>query len=193
MEDSYENYRRGNSRNVLGIIGFVLSLLCIPAILGLLFSLIAVRKQPRGFAIAGIIIGLIWVGLQAFVFIAAQKLVEESRWQSLGNFIEYAVDLGETQKAVNQFIMDKGEEPRSSDVLDLKEENKTDPWGHPYRLRRVEGTNGRPGWLIFSPGPDGKWKTADDPMAGLDPENRPRPLEEESPVDPTPSSEEEGR
>ena len=54
----------GTSSNGLGIAGFVLSLLGLVscgllAPVGVVLSLFALRREPRGFAVAGLVIGLV--------------------------------------------------------------------------------------------------------------------------------------
>src|SRR5215210_2130737 len=50
-------YPERRPSNTLGIVGFVLAF-CLPPI-GLILSLAALARRPRGFAIAGVIIGLL--------------------------------------------------------------------------------------------------------------------------------------
>src|SRR6186713_2362470 len=60
--------------NTLGIVGFIVSLfgffVCIAALVGLVLSLMGLRREPKGFAIAGTVIGglgtLMWLGVVAF-------------------------------------------------------------------------------------------------------------------------------
>ena len=59
-----EHETGAKSENPAGLSGFIVSLiglfLCgIPSIIGVIISAIGLRKEPRGFAIAGLIIGLI--------------------------------------------------------------------------------------------------------------------------------------
>ncbi len=79
--------------NPLGIAGFILSILaillgCVPVlgwilwILGLVFSIIGVTKEPKGFAIAGLIISFIGLIL-LIVFVAG--LVGLSALASVGH------------------------------------------------------------------------------------------------------------
>lgn len=58
--------------NVLGIVGFILAFCLGP--IGLLISLIALAKRPRGFAIAGVLVGLITTGALVILGLGAWKL-----------------------------------------------------------------------------------------------------------------------
>lgn len=64
---------RVQSSNSLGVAGFILSLigivLCGPlTLVGLILSLFALGRQPRGFAIAGLIIGVLGVAFMLLSF-----------------------------------------------------------------------------------------------------------------------------
>ncbi len=74
----------GRESNGLGVAGFFISLigLVVPtgivALLGLLISLVALGRQPRGFAGLGVLIGLfgtfIWLAVMVFAVLGAATL-----------------------------------------------------------------------------------------------------------------------
>lgn len=152
--------------NGLGIAGFILSLLGLLGTcgllspLGLLLSFIALFKRPRGFAIAGLIIGLlgsIWAIILFFVIglgavlamlgigVAVQHVQAMHEINVLGDTVTAKVAAGE---------------PVPSDLTGLTSASirTTDPWGHSYRLiKKDDGT-----FDITSDGPDGKPATSDD-------------------------------
>lgn len=64
--------------NTLGLIGFIVSLvgliLCgIPSLIGLILSAIGLKKEPRGLAIAGVIIGLLGLVLLAVTSVTVYR------------------------------------------------------------------------------------------------------------------------
>lgn len=63
---------RAPQSNVLGIVGFILAFCLGP--IGLLISLIALAKRPRGFAIAGVLVGLITTGVLVILGFGAWKM-----------------------------------------------------------------------------------------------------------------------
>jgi hypothetical protein len=143
--------RRGGS-NVLGIVGFILAF-CISPV-GLLVSLIALMKPPRGFAIAGVVVGLIgsvvW-GVVGYGLVAGMPYIKAS--------FEGVQDFTQLKPAIEQYQTDHGAYPASLDVLGLSSDVTTDPWGTPYRL--VVAPDGT-GYQIISAGMDATFETADD-------------------------------
>lgn len=142
---------RGGS-NVLGIVGFILSFCLSP--IGLLVSLFALMKPPRGFAIAGVVVGLIgtalW-GLFGFGLVAG--------WSYIKAAFEGVQDYSKLNEAIVLYHRDNGSYPVSLDVLNLGTDVTTDPWGTPYRI--VVAADGN-SWQIISAGIDTTFETADD-------------------------------
>lgn len=103
--------------NGMGVAGFIISLvslvICgIPAIVGLIVSLLALRKEPRGFAVAGAIIS--FVALIEMVFVGMMmystfKLVDEFS--------------GEIQNEISRQVMSR----KAGDVADKWEEDGAVP------------------------------------------------------------------
>ncbi|MBL8746858.1 MAG: type II secretion system protein GspG [Phycisphaerae bacterium] len=161
--------------NGLGIAGFVISLvgLCVGGLLspvGLVLSLIALGKQPRGFAVAGVIIGAIGSCGIIFALVALPL--------ALAVIIGIAAAVGLTAIAgpqaeayVEMFVVATNIEEsaqRAAGTLPatiaegapkLNTSQVTDPWGHPYVYELTqEGHTFR----LYSKGPDGIAATPDD-------------------------------
>ncbi|MEM9065482.1 MAG: type II secretion system protein GspG [Planctomycetota bacterium] len=153
--------------NGLGIAGFVVSLVgllsCgLIAPIGAIMSAIALNKQPKGFAIAGLIIGIfgsLWIvvlfmflgglgGLLAIAGIAAGQHLEV-----LGETTDLA-PIVETYRTANS-----GQLPPDITSLPgyLQQDEWLDPWGNPYRVE-PDGE----GFMFMSSGEDGVAGTMDD-------------------------------
>ncbi|MHC4949220.1 MAG: type II secretion system protein GspG [Planctomycetota bacterium] len=158
--------------NSLGVAGFVCSLigllftggLLCP--IGLVLSLIALGRAPRGFAVAGVIVGLLGTcGIGLLVIFAGAALLA-----ALGLAV-VAVALTENEKLeitsdmVNMAIAIKAYEsenrylPASLDELDVSTTALRDPWGNRYEYWLQEEP---PGFEIISRGADGQSGTPDD-------------------------------
>lgn len=138
--------------NVLGIVGFVLAFCLSP--IGLLVSLFALTKKPRGFAIGGVVVGLlgtvIW-GVVGYGFAAG--------WEYVKAGIEGVMDYKELDAAVVEYHQQNGSYPTSVSDLSVTSEIATDPWGNEYRIEvSSDGTS----YQIVSAGIDGSFDTPDD-------------------------------
>lgn len=180
MSDGAQRKNGGDS-NGLGIAGFVISLvgLCSGGLLspiGLILSLVALGREPRGLAIAGVVIGalgscgiiisliflpLVIVGvlIAAGATAAAVGLAAALGGPELEAFVEMQVLTGFVQKYEDQ----NGSLPAS--LADAVGQAKAtsglllDPWGNAYVfVINPDGTT----YQIFSAGPDGAPGTADD-------------------------------
>lgn len=170
-----------DSSNGLGIAGFVISLvgLCSGGVLspiGLIVSIIAVGREPKGFAIAGIVIGalgscgilltlfflpLLIIGILVAAGASAIALAIASAVG--GPTLEAFVEMQIINEFVEERLDETGSLPTSlDDVLGthkLAGELTTDPWGNPYIFEVTpDGVNYR----LYSSGPDGVPGTADD-------------------------------
>lgn len=161
----YATYRPRPS-NGLGIAGFVVSLVGLLATcgvlcpLGLLLSLFALFRRPRGLAIAGTVIGLVgsvWVvGALLFVTTARMTAVERAEYVRAADVTRAAFAQG------NQLIeIHRAEQGRLPDgvagnklLLEL-----TDGWGGSIRYDIQDDDKT---YLLRSAGPDGTFDTADD-------------------------------
>lgn len=143
--DPFDTYQRPSGTNVLGIVGFILAF-CISPV-GLIVSLLGLMKAPRGFAIAGVIIGLLGTGVWACGGFAYSKFGPEFQ-----RTIEMTKDFEEIQKVAT---------PTSTDIsaLGLSSDLTTDPWGSAYRI----GPNAdASSFQLTSDGPDKLPGTPDD-------------------------------
>ena len=125
--------------------------------IGLLLSIFALFKQPRGLAIAGFVLGLIGTGW-AVVMFAFVGFGAMATAVGIGDLGESETEMRQIARAFNE-AMDRGETPTSVSDLDLADEVLTDPWGNPYEF----GTHEWSGLTIIRTwGPDGIADTYDD-------------------------------
>ena len=160
---------RSTGTNGLGVAGFVLSLVgwfsCgFFSPLALILSAVALRREPRGLAIAGLILGILgstWFIIGGLGFILALLGIGAA-----ANFVamEASTDLTLTQVAsvVSSYQEETGELPRDeaefAKILSASGLERMDAWDHPLRYRRLaEGE-----FELRSAGPDGKFDTNDD-------------------------------
>lgn len=173
--------RKSGESNGLGIAGFVISLvgLCSGGLLspiGLIISLVALGKEPKGLAIAGVVIGalgscgiilslvflpVVFVGVLIAVgaTAAALALAAALGGPDLEAFVEMQILSGFVEKyedshgALPPTLVDAvGSGSTNSGLL-------KDPWGHDYVYVIEPGGNS---YKIFCAGPDGVPATADD-------------------------------
>jgi hypothetical protein len=165
-----------NEGNGLGVAGFFIAGigLFIPtgiiALLGLLVSLVALGKAPRGFAGMGVIIGLfgtvVWIAITGVAILGAVAIGVSAVLAGAAAFILMQPEIIEvTSDMVNVTIAaleyeDKNDAlPDNLDAMDLSLSTRTDPWGNPYRYMIVED---EPGFDVVSSGSDGIMGTDDD-------------------------------
>lgn len=139
--------------NVLGIVGFVLAFCVSP--LGLILSLVALAKPPRGFAVAGTVIGLIGTCVWA--------LVGYGLFAGGGVFIK-GFGLGTDYSVVQSQIAaysgsHNGEIPADLATAGVPEGARKDPWDRDYKFERSEDGKS---WTLTSASFDGQFGTADD-------------------------------
>jgi hypothetical protein len=148
--------------NGLGIAGFIVSLVgfftgCILCPVGLLLSFIALFKRPRGFAVAGFILGMIgtvipvlvvgFFGLMIFGAISAGK----PGVQSFFSVVNAQQDVIKAAEA-NGYVLP---EDASGNIAILR---KQDGWGRPLRYHKLSESR----YEIRSAGQDGVFDTSDD-------------------------------
>ncbi len=164
--------------NPLGLAGFIVSLvgLCgsggLLSPIGLIISLVALKHEPKGFAIAGIVIGalgscgilvallvipVLFAGILAAVGLTGLAIALG------GPQIEAQIEMGIIAVAIESYEDDHGSFPAQlSDISDdLKDDSGllTDPWGNAYILHLDDdGVTYR----IISMGEDGQLDTDDD-------------------------------
>ncbi|MCB9831436.1 MAG: hypothetical protein H6807_03105 [Planctomycetes bacterium] len=163
--DSYDA-RPPKQSNTLGLLGFILSLTCCLAPLGLVFSLIGLAKAPRGFAIAGLLISLLITGAGGFGYFKLDRFAGENGLESAAKLCEYFFDTLKFNAALDQHMKSVGTLPGSAEELNLDKDAKTDPWGQAYRLRfrsiEFQDGNRLAVYALESAGQDGSWGTDDD-------------------------------
>lgn len=152
--------------NSLGFAGFLCSLiglLCTVGILcpiGFILSLIGLRKQPRGFAIAGAIIGfigsigLILAGIAGLLAFAAIAAVVHHGFP----FVHTVVDGASLYHQVELYKQSKGTLPTTITDLQVDSSATLDGWGRAFRYQ----LNPDGSFTLISDGADGKQGTADD-------------------------------
>lgn len=162
--------------NTLGVAGFVCSLIGLVVTggllcpIGLIISLIAVGRQPKGFAIAGIILGLVGSCsmLLAVLFFGVVILTAVGAVFGLGiaafilsepEKLEVTADMANIAAAVEIYKDENRLPPADLEILDLDAAWRTDPWGNAYAYHLQEDP---PGYDLESAGPDGKVGTPDD-------------------------------
>lgn len=155
-EQQYSTYGQPKRKNILGIVGFILSLTCLLSPIGLLVSFIALFKRPRGFAIAGCLVGVLFSiphGYFAFSTIRI-AMMSPAELTAEATKAELAAIFVAAERAKDEL----GTLPDSADQLDLSESTATDYWGNPYRLETGSGDS----LVVISMGPDGILGTDDD-------------------------------
>ena len=149
--------RPERSGNPAGVLGLVLAILGPLAPIGLIISLFALRREPRGAAIAGVIVGIImtllmlvcggvmWWGVSLSLKIQPQQQEIVNDYLAIQSTIE-------TYKANNN-----GALPPDLATRAIDPGLTTSPFGDTYDYR-VNGEN----WSIGFVGEDGVIDTADD-------------------------------
>jgi len=154
--------------NPMGTWALVFSILvwtCLPligSVIGLILGLVAVRREPRGLAIAAIVLSLVGGcigGIVALAFVLpllALVGITQSGTISLGP------TLGTREgEAVEQFRINQGRLPASLDEIYGIGNVPTDEFGMPLRLRVMKIEHGEQ-FEIQAMGDDQQWDTADD-------------------------------
>jgi hypothetical protein len=148
----------------LGIAGFVVSVVGIVATCGLLcpvglvLSLVALIKPPRGFAIAGTVLGALgsfWLALWGLAMVAA-VLGISSAATTLRDWAETGTALNRARQSIEQYGGEHGELPDGIEgnklIVDIR-----DGWNNDIRYEPDDH-----GYTIRSGGPDGEFDTGDD-------------------------------
>jgi hypothetical protein len=159
--------------NGLAIAGFVCSLVGLfsggfLSPVGLILSLVALGREPKGFAIAGLILGLLgtcgW--LIAFLMAGAAILAFLGLGAAVATLaitepdkVELTADAIAMTVAIEERRGTTGTLPASIDEVHLDQDLLTDPWGNEYRYVLDPA---RGGYRIMTDGPDGRPGTDDD-------------------------------
>jgi hypothetical protein len=164
-------------RNGLGVFGLLVALvgLAVPtgivSFLGLMLSLVAVGRAPRGAAAIGVMLGLVgtvaWmlitvvaVGAAAAAGIVALVGMAVAFALTQPEVIEVTSDMVNLTIAAKEYEQDEAELPASLDDLRIGDSARTDPWGTPYRLAATD--EGDLGFELVSAGGDTVFGTEDD-------------------------------
>jgi hypothetical protein len=159
--------------NSLAIAGFVCSLVGLASAgllspIGLILSIVALGREPKGFAIAGVVIGalgtcgalvgLIFLGLGAAI-LAALGIAVVATAVSEPQRTELTVDGLRITLKIEEHRGRTGGLPATLEELGLPGDLLLDPWGNRYRY---ELTGGGTGYRVMTDGPDGEARTGDD-------------------------------
>ena len=165
-------------RNGLGVFGFFVALvgLVIPtgivALLGLILSLAAIGRSPRGFAAAGVILGLLgtvfWLVAMFVAAIVAVAAAAGFGLMAVAGFaltqpevVEVTTDMVNMVIAVEEYREEHDDAlPGELALLPLRPAVRTDPWGTAYRF--VVSEDEDLGFDLVSGGPDASFDTEDD-------------------------------
>jgi hypothetical protein len=144
MMMSEDQVPQARPSNVLGIVGFVLAFCLSP--IGVLVSLAALAKSPRGFAIAGIVVGLLgtvaWVILGLFLWATVPAAMQAT---------EVVTDTVQIRAAIARYRSNNdGALPADLASLNLSPGVDVDPWGTPYRYELSDEHE----WVLTVAGPD---------------------------------------
>jgi len=159
---------RDSDGNALGLAGFITSLVGVVMTagflcpVGLILSLVALRRQPRGFAIAGAVIGLlgscggcfaIAIGVPLLaggaVLLAALGFVAGGGVPAL-HTIDHMLQV---RGAIETFEKANGKLPASLADLNMPKDMLEDGWGTPLQYQMSQqGTTMK--WTLQSAGPD---------------------------------------
>ncbi len=152
--------------NGLGIAGFIVSLVGLLSCgllspIGLLLSLIAVFKHPRGFAISGLILGFIgcaWAIVALFA-IGLATIGAAIGIGTIAPFVQTEIRMAHVAEVVASHKNPDGSFPTDLSTLsELSSDDKTDTWGNPLRVVPRNATE----FDIVSDGPDRVTGTSDD-------------------------------
>jgi hypothetical protein len=167
----HQSYAQPEPTNGLGVAGFIVSLVGLVVTcgllcpLGLLLSLFALFKRPRGFAFAGTVIGLVGTAFIIGVFgLFATAVATRARHTVVE---EKTADtesvLAEAEDIIDRYFIDNGQLPEDIEGNKLLVE-LVDGWGGSIRYDRLDEQR----YLVRSPGEDGEFDTDDDVVSGPD-------------------------
>ena len=163
MNSNYEDYKRSNGGNTLGLVGFIFSIICCPIPIGLILSLIALKNSPKGFAIAGTIIGSICtLGVVSAVF-QYKTAYDESNCPDIPSFIELNLDVVQILGLTSGYVDQENKYPEGLDDLPIADKQiRFDPWGTEYNYTFTTKDDVR-SYHVTSAGPDKVFGNEDDP------------------------------
>ncbi len=156
----------GQAGFIVSLVGwFTLGLLCP---IGLILSFFGLFRRPRGFATAGVILGLVGsivfviIGLVLTVAVTAAVFSGSALYMALNDpeQFELAADMTEIVTAAESYRSDNHVPPPSLTTLGLDPDALKDPWDSPYEY--VLKNDSRCGFDVISRGPDHRLGSEDD-------------------------------
>lgn len=163
---SYQPVAKQQESNGLAVAGFVCSLVGLLGTagllcpIGLIISLVALGKPGgKGFAVAGLILGLI--GSCGFLLVLLLIPAAALALVGIGvvaialaepEKVEITSDMAHIAIAAKIYEEEQGVLPANLGVLELRETVLRDPWGNPYEYHFIDDD---PGFDIISRGEDG--------------------------------------
>lgn len=143
--------------NPAGTVGLILAILGPLAPIGVIVSLMGLRREPKGLAIAGVIVGILMTlltigcaGVIGWAFWVNMQIMDEQQ--------DITQDYAAIQTAIEQYKLDNnGQTPPDLNTLGLPADATTSPFQDTYDYR-TDGTN----WSIGFVGEDGILDTQDD-------------------------------
>lgn len=156
------------ANNGMGIAGFIVSLIglfvCAGVVcpIGLLLSLVALRKEPRGFAIAGLIIGLIGSLMGVFVVLIFVGIIGagNSFFQAFTGQFQTMSNIDSAHYDIDFYYFDNNSTLPDTPTGNQIVSQYYDHWGNPLQYRPVAGTADQ--YEILSAGEDQQFGTSDD-------------------------------
>ncbi len=154
--------------NTLGLAGFLTSLVGVALTAGLLcpvgliLSLIAIGRSPRGFAIAGVVIGLlgscggcVFFPAIALALAGGIALLSSAAFVVAGGLpaIETIDHLFQVDSAIGTYERQHNAPPSSLADLNLPTDILSDGWGTPLQYQ-VSGSSPTWNWSLQSAGPN---------------------------------------
>ena len=168
---SYE-YVNQRPSNALGMAGFICSLVGLVLTggilcpVGLVLSLVALGRQPRAFAIAGVVIGVLGtcgglVVVLAFgaMILAAMGIAVAAIALSDPQKVELTSDMINLATAIEKYRDENHYLPAGLDLVNVDEQALTDPWGTKYQYVQNDPKDD---FDIISAGKDKQFGTGDD-------------------------------
>lgn len=152
--------------NGLGIAGFIVSAIGIvtcgvPSIFGVILSAIGLGKEPKGMAIAGLILGLI--GLVELVGVGFLMFVGFQSAQQFSQVIQQSVAEAQLESNANEIgeVWEESGSVPSQEEGDELVANSFDAWGNSVQYE-TDGSS----FSLRSPGQDRMLNTEDDVVVG---------------------------
>lgn len=149
--------------NSMGIAGFVISLVSLLtcgllSIFGVIISTIGLLQRPRGFAIAGVLIGLVGIVQLIVVGVIGYRIITQGKDVIVS--IATVVVVHESANRVGEFWEEHGRLPTQEEGDELIADRK-DAWDNPLKYESDEHS-----FSIRSAGLDGNLNTKDDIVVG---------------------------